>query len=229
MGAGADAEEVAEAPVVQVVPGAQAVAGVGGGLVLAVAVLVEQGLAGFLDVPEDVVLGQLRRLAPEHRVRLHGQLVPGEVRGGQGEGLAQVGQGVVEALPGQAVHQVEVEVVEAGLARHVGGAHCLGAVVDAPQGLQLVGLEALHADGQAIDAEAPVVGELDLFEGAGIGFRVISMPSAKPTLRSTPSSSRPRALAENRLGVPPPKKIEPRRRPWTWRRSCSRSASRAST
>ncbi len=171
MGAGADAEEVAEAPVVQVVPGAQAVAGVGGGLVLAVAVLVEQGLAGFLDVPEDVVLGQLRRLAPEHRVRLHGQLVPGEVRGGQGEGLAQVGQGVVEALPGQAVHQVEVEVVEAGLARHVGGAHCLGAVVDAPQGLQLVGLEALHADGQAIDAEAPVVGELDLFEGAGIGFQ----------------------------------------------------------
>ena len=70
-----------------------------------------------------------------------------------------------------ALASVEVAGDEAGLARHVGGAHCLGAVVDAPQSLQLVGLEALHADGQAIDAEAPVVGELDLFEGAGIGFQ----------------------------------------------------------
>ncbi|MND87682.1 hypothetical protein D3C80_796890 [compost metagenome] len=68
------------------------------------------------------------------------------------------------------MHQVEVEVVEAGAARHVGGADRFLAVVDAPQGLELGRLEALHADGQAIDAELAVGGELGLLEGAGVGF-----------------------------------------------------------
>ncbi|MNZ48643.1 hypothetical protein D3C78_663910 [compost metagenome] len=170
MGAGAYAEEVAEGPVIEVVPRAQAAPGIGGDLVLGVAVLGQQGLAGLLDVPEDVVLRKLRRLAPEHCVRLHGQLVPGQVRRRLGDGDAQVVQGIVDGLVREAVHQVEVEVVEAGAARHVGGADRFLAVVDAPQGLELGRLEALHADGQAIDAELAVGGELGLFEGAGVGF-----------------------------------------------------------
>ncbi|MNO85271.1 hypothetical protein D3C76_766420 [compost metagenome] len=43
--------------------------------------------------------------------------------------------------------------------------------MDAAEGLELVGLEALHADGQAVDAEPAVVGELGLLEGAGVGFQ----------------------------------------------------------
>ena len=84
---------------------------------------------------------------------------------------AQVEQGVLDALLGQAVHQVEVEIVEAGSAGHVGGANGLVAIVDAPQRLEFGFLEALHADGQTVDAEASVGAELGLLEGAGVGFQ----------------------------------------------------------
>lgn len=72
---------------------------------------------------------------------------------------------------GQAVHQVQIEVVKAGGTRHVGGADGLVAIVDAPQRLELVGLEALHADRQAIDAELAIVAKLGLLEGTRIGFQ----------------------------------------------------------
>ena len=87
------------------------------------------------------------------------------------DGLAQVGQGVVRGLVGQAVHEVHVEVVEAGCACHVRGADRLVAVVYTPQGLELGGLEALYADGQAIDAGLPVRLEFLLLEGPWVGFQ----------------------------------------------------------
>lgn len=171
VGVGVDVEEVVEVLVVQVVLGVQVVVGVGGGFVLVVVVFVEQGLVGFLDVLEDVVFGQFWWLVLEYCVWFYGQLVLGEVCGGQGEGLVQVGQGVVEVLFGQVVYQVEVEVVEVGLVCYVGGVYCFGVVVDVFQGLQFVGLEVLYVDGQVIDVEVLVVGEFDLFEGVGIGFQ----------------------------------------------------------
>ena len=85
------------------------------------------------------------------------------------DGGTQVEQGVLDALLGQAVHQVEVEIVEAGGARHIGSADCLVAIVDAPQRLELGFLKTLHADGQAIDAEAAIALEFGLLEGAGVG------------------------------------------------------------
>ncbi|MNF68715.1 hypothetical protein D3C84_505800 [compost metagenome] len=145
--------------------------GVGGDLVLGVAVLGQQGLAGFLDVPENVVLGHHGRLVPEHGIRLHRQLVPGQVGRALGDGKAQIAEGILDGLVRQAVHQVQVEVGETGGARHVGGADGLVTVVDAPQGLELFRLEALHADRQAVDAQRPVVAELGLLEGAGVGFQ----------------------------------------------------------
>ena len=69
------------------------------------------------------------------------------------------------------MHQIQVEVVEAGGARHIGGADRLVAVVDTPHGLELGFLEALHADRQAVDAQAAVVAELRLLEGARVGFQ----------------------------------------------------------
>ncbi|MCY1439663.1 hypothetical protein D9M71_559080 [compost metagenome] len=150
--------------------GGAACLGVGRYLVLAVAVLGHQRLAGFLNIPEDVVFGQLWRLVPEHRVRLHGQLIPRQVCRPQIDGLAQVTQRVVQRLVGQAVHQVHVEIVETGRARHVGGPNRFVAIMDAPQCLQLGWLEALHADRKTVDTGLPVGLELVLLEGARVGF-----------------------------------------------------------
>ena len=69
------------------------------------------------------------------------------------------------------MHQVQVEVVEAGGTGHVGGAHSFVAVMDAAERLEFGRLEALYADGQAIDAEAAVIAKLGLFEGAWVGFQ----------------------------------------------------------
>ena len=137
MGTGTDAEEVAEGPVVQVVPRLSARLGIGGGLVLAIAVLAEQCLAGLLNVPEDVVFRQLRWLAPEQGVRFRGQLVPGQVRRLLGDGGAQVAQRILRALVRQAMHEVEVEVFEACGTGHVRCADGFAAVVDAPERLEL--------------------------------------------------------------------------------------------
>jgi hypothetical protein len=69
------------------------------------------------------------------------------------------------------VHQVQVEVIEPGLSRHTRSANGFIAVVDAAQGFELGLLEALNANGQAIDPQLAVRHELLLFEGAGIGFQ----------------------------------------------------------
>jgi hypothetical protein len=59
VGAGADADEVAETPVIEVVPRRAARLGVGRDFVLRVTVLGQQRLAGFLNVPQRVVFRQL--------------------------------------------------------------------------------------------------------------------------------------------------------------------------
>jgi len=43
--------------------------------------------------------------------------------------------------------------------------------VDAAQGLELLFLETLDADGQAVDAQGAVGGEFFLLEGPGVGFQ----------------------------------------------------------
>ncbi|MNZ88507.1 hypothetical protein D3C78_1074020 [compost metagenome] len=89
----------------------------------------------------------------------------------QGDGLAQVAQGVLQGLVGQAMHQVQVEVVEPGLTGHAGGTYRFIAVVDSSQGLEFLLLETLDTDRQAIDAQRPIGDELLLFEGARVGFQ----------------------------------------------------------
>src|SRR5690606_23476501 len=51
MGAGTDADEIAVLPVVEIMPGAAVIPGVGGDLVLGITGLGQARLAGFLDVP----------------------------------------------------------------------------------------------------------------------------------------------------------------------------------
>ncbi len=75
-----------------------------------------------------------------------------------------------QRLPRQRIHQVEVEIVEAGLG-DFDGARRLVAVMDAAQRLQMARVEALDADRQAVDAAVAVRPELVGLEGAGIGFQ----------------------------------------------------------
>ncbi|MNH21719.1 hypothetical protein D3C79_815410 [compost metagenome] len=69
------------------------------------------------------------------------------------------------------MHQVHVEVVEAGRPGHARCANGFVAIVDAPKRLQFGRLEALHANRQAIDARLPVRLELLLLERPWVGFQ----------------------------------------------------------
>src|SRR5690606_38901722 len=181
-GAGAKAKEIAKGPVIEVVPRLAIRLGVGRGFILPITVGSKQRLAGFLDVPENVVFRQYGRLVPEHSVGFDGQLIPGQVGRLLGNGNVQVVERILETLARQAMHQIEVEIVEASRAGHVGGAYRFVTVMDAPQCLELVGLETLHADGQAIDAQAAVVAEFGLLEGTGIGLQGDFDAVSKPDL-----------------------------------------------
>ncbi|MNT12013.1 hypothetical protein D3C72_1469210 [compost metagenome] len=171
MGAGADANEVAKTPVIEVVARRATGQGIGRNFVLHVTMFSQQCLPGLLNVPQRVVFRQCRRLVPEHRVRFQGQLIPRQVCRFQGDGCAQVGQGIVQGLIRQAMHQVQVEVVEPGLPRHTGGAYGFVTVVNPSQGLELFLLKALNTDRQAIDPQFPVRHELVLLECPRIGFQ----------------------------------------------------------
>ncbi len=125
---------------------------------------------GLLNRPEDVFLGQRGRARVEYGVGLERQLIPGQVLGCERHRLIQIGHGLGIVLIRQAVHQVQVQVVEAGAARHVDGAEGFAVVMDAAQRLQMLGVETLDANRQAVDARQPVVAKLGLLEGAGVGF-----------------------------------------------------------
>ena len=170
MRAGAQAEKVAVLPVVQVMAGTAAISGIGRNLVLGVATGGQTLQPGFLNRPENVFLGQRGRARVKHGVGFQRQLIPGQVLRGERHRLIQIGHRLGVLLIRQAMHQVEVQVVEAGAARHVDGAERFTVIMDAAEGLQMFGIEALDADRQAVDAGQPVVAKLGLLEGAGVGF-----------------------------------------------------------
>src|SRR5256885_10495584 len=87
--AGADADIVAEFPVVEVVAAAMPPPRESRGLVMPIARRAEHLLRCQLHVGALVMLRQLRRLAPEHRVWLDRQLGGPEVRRGQAHSLPQ--------------------------------------------------------------------------------------------------------------------------------------------
>ncbi len=170
MGTGTQAEKVAVLPVIEVMAGAVAALGIGRNLVLGVAAGGQPLQPGLLNRPENVFLGQRGRARVEHGVGFQRQLIPGQVLGCERHGLIQIGHRLGVLLIRQAVHQVEVQVVEAGAARHLDRTEGFAVVMDAAKGLEMAGIEALDANRQAIDARQPVVAKLGLLEGAGVGF-----------------------------------------------------------
>ncbi len=170
--AGADAQVVAETPVVEVVRALPAVARIGADLVLAVAGLRQQRLAMFLHVPGAVLVGNAaRRPREEHRVRLQGELVVRDVRGRQRERALQVMFGLGQGLFRQRVHQVDVEVVVAGIPGQLHRALGLAAVVDAAQAPERVVVEGLDAEADAVHPGRAVAVEAAVLGGAGVGLQ----------------------------------------------------------
>ena len=171
VGAGADAQVIAELPVVEVVHAAPVGSRVGRDFVLTVAGSGEPGLAGFLHRPGMVVVRQRRRVGGERGVRFERQLIVRDVRGLQRHRALHVGQCAVQRLLRQRVHQVQIDVGVAGILRRL---HCglgLTSRVDATEPLQFVVVEALHAERNAVDAGRQVTVEATVFDGAGIGFQ----------------------------------------------------------
>ena len=89
----------------------------------------------------------------------------------QGNRLIDIRQGLLDRLAGQAVHEIQIQVVEPGATGHVDRGQGFGVVMDATERLEVYRVEALDADRQPVDAGAPVIGKLGLLEGAGVGLQ----------------------------------------------------------
>ncbi len=167
---GADAEVVAEVPVVQVVDAAVTRPRVGRDLVARQAGVAGQGGDAVQHLEGEVVFGQARRrLHREARVRLQRQVIDAQVRWLEGERPPQVALAARQVLAGQRVHQVDVESVE-GTPRLLDRGDGLGLVVHAAQQLELRVVEALHADRQPRDAGRTEGAEALALEGPRIGL-----------------------------------------------------------
>ena len=169
MRAGADAEVIAELPVVDVVPAAVTGTRERRSLVVLVSASGQRLLDGELHIGAGIVLGKLRRPAVEGSVGLYRQLVGGNMRHAAGERPADVGARHVDRLRRQAVHQVEIYVVEA---RECGfhTAPGFGRGVDASERLEHRIVEALHAKRNAVHPRVAKATEARRLDGAGIGL-----------------------------------------------------------
>jgi hypothetical protein len=168
--AGADAEVVAELPVVEVVHAAMAGPRERRHLV-ARQPRRRRALGDEVEhVGCHVVVGQPRRVLGEEGVGLDRQVVDRQVRRLERQRLLQVGLQLGQRLAGQRIHQVEVEGVEGARGLLERGLR-LRRVVHTAEHLQLAVVEALHADRQPGDAGLPVAAKAIALEGARIGFQ----------------------------------------------------------
>ena len=168
--AGTDAEVITKLPVIQIVQRAPCRRRVGRDFITRVAAGLQQGMTGVLNIGQHLVIRQRRRVKCETGIRLDGQLIPGQMRGFQCQRGFQIAQRVGHTLAGQAVHQIEIEIVEAGFDGPFRRAPRFQLAVNATEPLQLRGIEALHANRQAIDAGLAKALELARFGGAGVGL-----------------------------------------------------------
>jgi len=83
---------------------------------------------------------------------------------------ANIVDAAVFARARQAEHQIQVQIVEAGLLRDFDRALRLARRMHPAQRLEKGVVETLDADRQPVDAERAELGEFLAFEGAGIGF-----------------------------------------------------------
>ena len=117
------------------------------------------GQSGFdrvADVGRRVVVGQWRGTAMKKRVRLDRQLIEGKMRRQKFQRGRDVRVRIVGPLAGQRIHEIQVDVAE-DLERRRGGGARFAFVVHTPERHKVRGIEALHAQRQAIDARKVAV------------------------------------------------------------------------
>ncbi len=168
--AGADAEIVAEGPVVEVVPGFAPGPRESGSFVVPVAGGGQPRFDRFLHVGCHVLVRDLRRMAIKIGIRLDGQVIRGYMPGPEADGRFDVGKRLFYGLARQCVHQIEIEVVETRLRDLDRGAR-LRPVVNAAERLEMCRIETLDADRQPVDSGGAKVGEFLRLESPRVRFQ----------------------------------------------------------
>src|SRR6185437_8164980 len=103
------------------------------------------------------VIGQARRPAGEDGARLDRELVMGEMCRTERQRLLQVTPRRGEVLAGEAVHQIDVEILEPGGVQLRRGAPGLVRTVNAPERRQARIVEGLRPEGDPTDAGRAVL------------------------------------------------------------------------
>ncbi len=95
----------------------------------------------------------------------------GDVRGAGGECRLDVRARLPPGLTRKTIHQIDIEIADAGGLQRLQRLFDLGAAVDAADGAQQLRLKALHTERYTVDASLPVSLETVMLEGSGIGFQ----------------------------------------------------------
>lgn len=98
------------------------------------------------------------------------QLVPGEMLRRQGNGLLEICQSQLRGLPGQAMHEIQIEIIKARLTRLGHRVKRIFTAVNAPQGLELFLMKALDTQRKTIDTRLSVGRKAAPLEGPWIGL-----------------------------------------------------------
>ena len=171
MRAGTDAQVIPVQPVIDVVPAATTLKGEGRDLITPIAVACQHLHTGLVNVIDQLVLRQLRRLAMEQGIGFQGELIVGEVAGGRGKGPFQFLHRGVQGLAREAEHQVQVDVIESGRAGLFNRRQALLDAVYAPERLQTLIVHALHPQRQAVDPGLGIGPEVAAVDGARVGLQ----------------------------------------------------------
>ena len=116
-----------------------------------IAVACQRFLDALLHIAARIVVRQRRRLMREHCVRLQRQVVTGEVLRLVLQSALHILHRLIQRLPRQRIHQVEIDIVEM-LLRNFYRVFGFSRRMDAPQRLQMGIVKTLDAERQTIYA-----------------------------------------------------------------------------
>ena len=118
-------------------------------------------------------------------------------------GLCHIG-----CLPWQPMHQINIPSVKAGVRRHIECSPRVITAVNASQGLQQRVMKCLDANAEPGDTTRLIVDKTLRFSATRVAFSVISASPAMVRRCPIPSSKRAIHSPSNKLGVPPPIKMD---------------------
>jgi len=146
-------------------------------LVLREARVRQHALTGKLYLPSSLLVRENRRQRMKHCAGLEGQLIVRKMRGRKGACDLYVIERLFESLPGQRIHKIQIEIPYPGGLDLLDGSMRVVGRMNAAQDFQRPGIEALRAQGDAVDARVGVTGEPAALDRAWIclqgNFRIV--------------------------------------------------------